>query len=147
MVCTPWTEQHTQPVMGFWCSLPNVQDRLEMFACDRCCLDLHYQIHPAAKHLVDFLPFSLMCSLLMTHPQSYMCTFGTHKTHPACFIETEKRESHIHRCLIIKMVYCCWPRKPNVLHIWFQRQCLIFLFVFFVLSLSLFTDWCWNQLL
>lgn len=37
-----------------------------MFGRDRCCLDLHYQIHPAAKHLVDFLPFSLKCSLLMT---------------------------------------------------------------------------------
>lgn len=37
-----------------------------MFGRDRCCLDLHYQIHPAAKHLVDFLPFSLKCGLLMT---------------------------------------------------------------------------------
>lgn len=61
---------------------------------------------PSCKTSGGFLPFSLKCSLLMTHQQSYTCTHTHTKNNPACFIETEKKESHIHRCLIISIVYC-----------------------------------------
>lgn len=77
-----------------------------MFACDRCCLDLHYQIHPAAKHLAGFLPFSLKCSLLMTQPQSFATRAYTrtqYTQNTSSVFHWERKKSHVSRCLIVRI--------------------------------------------
>lgn len=59
-----------------------------MFSRDRCCLDLHYQIHPAAKHLVDFYLFSEVQPINDNHTRAHsVCSEHIQLV----FIEKEKR--------------------------------------------------------